>query len=81
MGLYTRFIRPGRIGEMSAIGFALLIAALLYGRTVGANGPNWRRYFTMSGANLALIIIGYGYVASVLPVWLLLARATTCQPL
>jgi carbon starvation protein len=72
MGLYTRFIRPGRIGEMSAIGFALLIAALLYGRTV-AETPELAPYFTMSGATLALIIIGYGYVASVLPVWLLLA--------
>jgi carbon starvation protein len=72
MGLYTRFIRPGRIGEMSVIGFALLIAALLYGRTV-AETPELATYFTMSGATLALIIIGYGYVASVLPVWLLLA--------
>src|SRR5208282_2896241 len=72
MGLYSRFIRPGRIGEMSLIGFVLLIAALLYGRTV-AGTPDLAPYFTMSGATLALIIIGYGFVASVLPVWLLLA--------
>ena len=72
MGLYSRFIRPGRIGEMSLIGFVLLIAALLYGRTV-AETPGLAPYFTMSGATLALIIIGYGFVASVLPVWLLLA--------
>ncbi len=72
MGVYSRFIRPGRIGEMSAIGFALLLAALVFGRTV-AESPGVAPYFTFSGATLALVIIGYGYVASVLPVWLLLA--------
>jgi len=72
MGLYSRFIRPGRIGEMSLLGFVLLIAALLYGRTVSET-PELAVYFNMSGATLALIIIGYGFVASVLPVWLLLA--------
>src|SRR5215469_16696329 len=72
MGVYGRFVRPGRIGEMSAIGLVLLIAALLYGRTV-AETPALAHYFTFSGSALALLIIGYGFVASVLPVWLLLA--------
>ena len=72
MGIYGRFIRPGRVGEMSAIGAMLLIVALLYGRTV-AETPQLAALFTFSGPTLALIIIGYGYVASVLPVWLLLA--------
>lgn len=72
MGLYVRFVRPGRIGEMSAIGVALLIAALLYGRVV-ADTPALAAWFTVSGPSLALILIGYGFVASVLPVWLLLA--------
>jgi carbon starvation protein CstA len=72
MGLYGRFIRPGRIAEMSAIGVALLMAALLYGRTVSET-PDLAAYFNLSGTALALIIIGYGFVASVLPVWLLLA--------
>ena len=72
MGLYSRFVRPGRIGEMSAIGAVLLLLALVYGRTV-AETPALAAMFTFSGAQLALLIIGYGYVASVLPVWLLLA--------
>ena len=72
MGVYGRFVRPGRIGEMSAIGGVLLLAALIYGRTV-AETPALAGYFTLPGTSLALIIIGYGFVASVLPVWLLLA--------
>jgi carbon starvation protein len=72
MGIYARFIRIGRIGEMSAIGVVLLMASLLYGRTV-AESPQLAGYFDLSGETLALVIIGYGFVASVLPVWLLLA--------
>src|SRR5271165_1500070 len=72
MGLYSRFIRPGRIGEMSLIGAALLLAALVYGRTVSET-PALAAWFNLPGASLALIIIGYGFVASVLPVWLVLA--------
>ncbi len=72
MGLYSRFVRPGRIGEMSAIGAVLLVAALVYGRTVSET-PALAGYFNLTGTTLALIIIAYGFVASVLPVWLLLA--------
>ncbi len=72
MGVYARYIRVGRIAEMSAIGVVLLLAALIYGRYVGEN-PQLAPYFNLSGETLALIIIGYGFVASVLPVWLLLA--------
>jgi carbon starvation protein len=72
MGIYGRFVRPGRIAEMSIIGAALLLAALIYGRTVSAT-PTLAAYFNLPGTSLALIIIGYGFVASVLPVWLLLA--------
>ena len=72
MGVYARFIRPGRIGEMSLIGAVLLLLALIFGRTVAEN-PALAPYFDFSGATLALIVIGYGFVASVLPVWLLLA--------
>jgi len=72
MGIYGRFVRPGRIGEMSLVGVVLLLAALLYGRTVSET-PALAQYFTLSGPSLALLIIGYGFVASVLPVWLLLA--------
>ncbi|MGA2310891.1 MAG: carbon starvation CstA family protein [Xanthobacteraceae bacterium] len=72
MGVYGRFIRRGRVAEMSAIGIVLLLAALLYGQTVSQT-PELAAYFDISGPSLALIIIGYGFVASVLPVWLLLA--------
>jgi carbon starvation protein len=72
MGVYSRFIRPGRIGEMSALGVLLLLAALVYGRTVSET-PELAAWFNLSGPTLALIIIGYGFVASVLPIWLLLA--------
>ena len=72
MGVYSRFIRKGRIAEMSLIGVVLLIAALVYGKTVSET-PELAAYFNLPGPDLALIIIGYGFVASVLPVWLLLA--------
>ena len=72
MGVYNRYLRPGRIGEMSIIGFVLLMAALIYGRTV-AETPALASWFTFSGPTLALLIIAYGFCASVLPVWLLLA--------
>jgi carbon starvation protein len=72
MGLYSRFIRPGRIAEMSLLGFVLLIAALIYGQAVAQN-PILAPLFTLRGESLALMIIGYGFVASVLPIWLLLA--------
>ena len=72
MGVYGRFIRPGRIAEMSLIGFVLLLAALLFGRTV-SESPALASLFNFHAEALALLIIGYGFCASVLPVWLLLA--------
>ena len=72
MGVYSRFIRPGRIGEMSLIGAALLLAALVYGRTVSET-PALAAWFDLNAPDLALIVIGYGFAASVLPVWLVLA--------
>jgi carbon starvation protein len=72
MGLYGRYIRPGRIGEVSIIGFVLLMLAIVYGGSVAAN-PALAPLFTFSGEALALMLIGYGFIASVIPVWLLLA--------
>jgi carbon starvation protein len=72
MGVYARFFRIGKIAEMSAIGVVLLLAALIYGRTV-SESPALAAWFDLKGETLALVIIGYGFVASVLPVWLLLA--------
>lgn len=72
MGVYGRYLRPGRIGEMSAIGFALLILSIAFGRTVAENAT-LATLFTYKGETLAFMLIAYGFVASVLPVWLLLA--------
>jgi carbon starvation protein len=71
MGLYGRYLRPGRIGEVSLIGFVGLIGSILLGEQV-ASGP-WAEAFTFSGEALALMLIAYGFIASVIPVWLLLA--------
>ncbi len=72
MGLYARFIRPGRVGEMSVIGLVGLVLAIVYGQHVAAS-PTLAPLFTLTPLQLAWILIGYGAVASVLPVWLLLA--------
>ena len=72
MGIYMRYIRPGRIGEISIVGLVLLIAAIIYGGKVAAH-PTWGPMFTFSGTEITWMLIGYGFVAAVLPVWLLLA--------
>jgi carbon starvation protein len=72
MGLYLRFIRPGRVGEMSIIGFVLLMLAIVLGGEVAAH-PTFGPALTFDGRALALMLIAYGFVASVLPVWFLLA--------
>jgi carbon starvation protein len=72
MGLYMRWLRPGRVLEASAIGIVLLVVALYAGRWVAAS-PELAAAFTLSGKTLAILIMAYGFAASVLPVWLLLA--------
>jgi carbon starvation protein len=72
MGLYLRYWRPGRVLEASAIGFALILLAVVAGQWV-ASSPEGSRLFTLSGTALASAIILYGFAASALPVWLLLA--------
>ena len=72
MGVYSRYLRPGRIGEMSVIGFILLMASIVYGGDIAAS-PVWGPFFTFDGKQLTWMLVGYGFVASVLPVWLLLA--------
>jgi len=72
MGLYLRFLRPGRVLEASAGGIAMLIGALFAGRMV-ADNPTLAPMFTLSGTTLAISIMIYAFAASVLPVWLLLA--------
>ncbi|WP_108920746.1 carbon starvation CstA family protein [Mycobacterium montefiorense] len=72
MGCYLRFLRPGRVGEVSLIGFALLMLAVASGNWVSETswGTSW---LNLSAVTVSWLIIIYGFVASVLPVWLLLA--------
>lgn len=72
MGVYMRYIRPGKIAEVSIIGFVLMMLGIIYGENI-AQHPYWGQLFTLSGTELTWALIGYGFVASVLPVWLLLA--------
>ncbi|MEB0079668.1 carbon starvation CstA family protein [Pseudomonas sp. CCI3.2] len=72
MGVYMRYIRPGRIGEISVIGVVLLLASIWAGGHVAAD-PVWAKAFTFTGIQITWMLVGYGFVAAVLPVWLLLA--------
>ena len=72
MGVYSRYLRPGRVGEISIIGFILLMLSIVAGGHVAAD-PILGPMFTFSGKQLTWMLLGYGVVASVLPVWLLLA--------
>ncbi|MBB3242714.1 carbon starvation protein [Pseudomonas sp. Tn43] len=72
MGIYMRYIRPGRIGEISVIGVALLLGSIWLGGQIAAD-PVWAKAFTFTGIQITWMLIGYGFVAAVLPVWLILA--------
>ncbi|MGB8837449.1 MAG: carbon starvation CstA family protein [Candidatus Acidiferrales bacterium] len=72
MGVYLRYLRPGRVLEASLGGVALVMLAVVAGQWVNVS-PAWSRAFTFTGPALAIAIIAYGYAASTLPVWLLLA--------
>jgi carbon starvation protein len=72
MGAYTRWIRPGAIGEVSVIGLVGLIAAIILGQSV-AESAVWGPIFTLTPVQLCFGLIAYGAIASLLPVWLLLA--------
>jgi len=72
MGLYLRYFRPGRILEVSLLGLVLLLLSIWIGGLVAAS-QDWAPRFTFEGTTLAWMLIGYGFIAAVLPVWLLLA--------
>jgi carbon starvation protein len=72
MGIYMRYIRPGRVGEGSIIGVVLLLLSIFLGQYV-AETPELAKLFTYKGETIAILMIIYGFIASVLPVWLLLA--------
>jgi carbon starvation protein len=72
VGLYLRFVRPGRVLEASLLGVALVLFVVVAGQWV-ADSPSWATAFTFSGLGLTWALIAYGFAASALPVWLLLA--------
>ncbi len=72
MGIYLRYLRPGKVGEVSVIGFILLMTAIVAGGWVAET--SWgAQYLTLDRVTLAWAVIIYGFIAAVLPVWLLLA--------
>ncbi|GGX56343.1 carbon starvation CstA family protein [Streptomyces minutiscleroticus] len=71
MGFWLRVLRPGRVVEVSLIGMALLLLALVAGRRVAES--SWADAFTLAPSTLVIWLVAYGFVASVLPVWMLLA--------
>ncbi|MFF5298366.1 carbon starvation CstA family protein [Streptomyces sp. NPDC013161] len=71
MGFYLRVLRPGRVSEVSLIGVALLLLALVAGRWVAES--SWAGAFTLAPSTLVIWLVAYGFVASILPVWTLLA--------
>src|SRR3712207_6371581 len=72
MGIYLRFIRPGRVLEVSAIGVTLLILAILGGGWI-SEASAYADAWTFSANQITFALIAYGFIASVLPVWVLLA--------
>ena len=72
MGIYLRWLRPGRVLEVSIIGLVLLMLSIWVGGLVAAD-PLWGPRFSYDGKALAWMLIAYGFCASVAPVWLLLA--------
>ncbi len=72
MGIYMRYLRPGRAMEASLLGFVLVMGAVVGGRFIGESHL-FAPYFTYSAIGLAWMIVLYGFAASVIPVWLLLA--------
>src|SRR5699024_10914817 len=72
MGVYTRFLRPGRIGEVSLIGLVFLLFAIISGEWV-YKSATLAPWFDCSGVQITWILVGYGFVVAVFPVWLILA--------
>jgi carbon starvation protein len=72
VGVYLRYVRPGRVLEASLMGVGLILYVVVAGQWV-ANSASWARVFTLGGVPLAFALIAYAFAASALPVWLLLA--------
>ncbi|WP_107760216.1 carbon starvation CstA family protein [Dickeya sp. Secpp 1600] len=72
MGIYMRFLRPGRVGEVSVIGIVLLLLAIWFGGVI-ANDPYWGPALTFKDTTITFALIGYAFISALLPVWLILA--------
>ncbi|MEI7367625.1 carbon starvation CstA family protein [Pectobacterium sp. 1950-15] len=72
MGIYMRFIRPGKVGEVSVMGIVLLVLAIWFGGVV-AHDPYWGPALTFKDTTITYTLIGYAFVSALLPVWLILA--------
>ena len=72
MGIYMRYLRPGRVGEVSVIGIVLLVAAIWFGGVIAAD-PYWGPALTFKDTTITYALIGYAFVSALLPVWLILA--------
>ncbi|MCT4706342.1 carbon starvation protein A [Enterobacteriaceae bacterium H16N7] len=72
MGIYMRFIRPGRVGEISVIGVILLVASIWFGGVI-AHDPYWGPALTFKDTTITFALVGYAFVSALLPVWLILA--------
>ncbi|MDE9565624.1 carbon starvation protein A [Xenorhabdus bovienii] len=72
MGIYMRYIRPGRVGEVSVIGVLMLVAVIWFGGVVAAD-PYWGPALTFKDTTITYTLIGYAFVSALLPVWLILA--------
>ncbi|CAI1657631.1 carbon starvation CstA family protein [Serratia ficaria] len=72
MGIYMRYLRPGRVGEVSVIGIVLLVASIWFGGVI-AHDPFWGPALTFKDTTITYTLIGYAFVSALLPVWLILA--------
>lgn len=72
MGIYMRYIRPGRVGEVSVIGIVLLVASIWFGGVI-AHDPYWGPALTFKDTTITYVLVGYAFVSALLPVWLILA--------
>lgn len=72
MGIYMRYIRPGRVGEISAIGIILLVLSIWFGGVI-AHDPYWGPALTFKDTTITYVLVGYAFISALLPVWLILA--------
>lgn len=72
MGIYMRFIRPGRVLEISVIGIVLLVLSIWFGGVI-AHDPYWGPALTFQATTITYVLVGYAFISALLPVWLILA--------